>query len=231
MKDERFHTKNMWGDDMYSEKEKQMYSIIYPGMARIAAYEDSKDSAVYTQITEMVTQLEPLAEQYDYDKIPFYMIYQTNYCRKERYAEIVQWLLYYEEAYQPNDGGYLMMLAATAGMTSEIIFEHYMAIRKLLKNNIGRVLLQPVIAVTGSAKERIELYQKAYAIWKACSLGILQTEKYSRAADELLKVAGSDRFCMESDEESKLIVTLLQDIIEEIKAALDMQGGYLCSSK
>lgn len=74
----------------------------------------------------------------------------------------------------------MVLLADTAGLMSEEIYEHYRALQDICRNEIRRL-----IACRESLDES-DRHQLAYVIEKACGLGILLSEKYVDMAREMV---------------------------------------------
>jgi len=128
----------------------------------------------------------------DYRLFPFYMEYETRYNKKANYNDIVAGL---SEGKKETDSmaqsaEYLMTVIDVIDAMSIEIFEHYKTLEKLFKEEIKRHLPEWIrqadeLAKGGeegdfgrSREELIPFFTAAYAILKACRIGVLSKEKY-----------------------------------------------------
>lgn len=117
---------------------------------------------------------------------PFYMEYETRYEKKEKYSDIIK---QFENAYNliksgNNDidqvGLYLTSLIdALSGMSFEI-YEKYRKLQDMFKLSLVNLLKD-------RDKESAENAMIAYAIIKACRMGIILKEKYAPAGVEIVE--------------------------------------------
>lgn len=105
---------------------------------------------------------------------------------KANYGEIVSW--FYSQG--ALDMEQMVLLVDTIGEMSEEIFEYYKALQELCRGQLQRIrrVYQEEGTLSGlldgSGRSRL-----AYVIERACSLGILLSEKYEDMAGSLAEVS------------------------------------------
>lgn len=98
--------------------------------------------------------------------MPFFMAYDTEYCKKEHYSSIVTDFYGLTEL-SPYD---LVALADTIGQMSEEIYEHYCALTELLKKHVRK-------SMSGCGDRKAQILT-GYAALKGYNLSVLQNEAY-----------------------------------------------------
>ncbi len=116
---------------------------------------------------------------------PFYAEYETRYHNKEEYAAIVKSLLALcppDDVWTDGAGWYLMIMADTIERVSMEIFEHYKALEETFKAAARNFIRQ--------SRERMLTWEDSatagYVVAKACSLGMLNSEKYAQTALDMI---------------------------------------------
>lgn len=119
---------------------------------------------------------------------PFYMEYETRYNKKANYNDIVTQLSGIRKKGQKTD--YLMALIDVTDAMSIEIFEHYKTLEKLFKEEFKKILPEYIGQVREQARgmeegdfvrnrvKSVDIFTVAYAIIKACRIGVLSKEKY-----------------------------------------------------
>lgn len=115
------------------------------------------------------------------DKRPLYMAYETLYGGKEQYNEII---FAFREEKLVFTGDYLISLIDTMSFLSMEIFEHYKFMELRFKKVLRNVLLE--LQESNTDEDVMEEQLKiAYAIMKACNMGVLLKEKYQETGEQL----------------------------------------------
>ncbi|MDE6607744.1 MAG: glycoside hydrolase family 88 protein [Lachnospiraceae bacterium] len=151
----------------------------------------------------------------DHRIYPFYMEYETRCNKKANYNDIVAGL---SEGIKKADGmaqrmEYLCTVIDVIDAMSIEIFEHYKSLEKLFKEEIKKLLPELTRQEKKSAKggekgdfgqsreEVIPFFTAAYAILKACRIGVLSKEKYEETGLGILDaVMPEGMFCFEDVE-------------------------------
>lgn len=119
---------------------------------------------------------------------PFYMEYETRYNKKANYNDIATQLPGIGKKGQKTS--YLMALIDVIDAMSIEIFEHYKTLEKLFKEEIKEILPEYIGQVREQTRgteegdlvrnrvKSVSVFTVAYAIIKACRIGVLSKEKY-----------------------------------------------------
>lgn len=131
---------------------------------------------------------------------PFYMEYETRFNRKERYGDIIgQFDNAQKLMYNKEQGLYLAALVDTMAGMSIQIFEQYKRLESIFKQVLGGMLKHrdEESGIFYRTAEEGEVSEKspdvsgslltAYAVLKACMMGILIREKYEHFGVEILE--------------------------------------------
>lgn len=141
---------------------------------------------------------------------PFYMEYETRYHKKENYNDIITQLLNGRE--KGFKTSYLMALIDVIDAMSIEIFEHYKTLEKCFKEETKKILpgfIRQVKEQTkgmeegefvGNCMEVISVLETAYAIIKACRIGVLSKEKYERTGLEAFRGITAERLFQSAEE-------------------------------
>lgn len=121
---------------------------------------------------------------------PFYMEYETRYNKKANYNDITTQLSGIRDKGQK--ASYLMALIDVIDAMSIEIFEHYKSLEKIFKEEVKELLPEFISQVeeqTRRAEEgdfvrsrvkQVYILTVAYAVIKACRIGVLSKEKYEK---------------------------------------------------
>lgn len=117
-----------------------------------------------------------------YEILPFYMEYETRYHKKAEYNDIVLQCRSVKE--EEKDEWYLLALIDIMEAMSIEIFEHYKTLEQLFKDKVKKVLSTQK---TDVEEETGSTFSVAYAIIKACRLGVLSRERYEETGLRMLE--------------------------------------------
>ena len=185
----------------------QKQILSYPGMQFFAAYEETKAASEKEALDAYAGQNAPWNAKTEYCMLPFLVKYETEYNKRARYSDLVQWIKAYDEKEKPSEGSYLKTLIDTLSIFDSMIYEHYEALQSTFKAAVRRALErvgEKEYEEQLSADERI---RTAYAIVRGCRMKALLAERYLPLAKAIAESADS-----KADEE---LYGLYQEILAE----------------
>lgn len=137
---------------------------------------------------------------------PFYMEYETRYNKKANYNDIAARLPDIRE--KGEKASYLMALIDVIDAMSIEIFEHYKTLEKLFKEEIKKILPEFIGQVREQTRgteegdfvrnriNSVYIFTVAYAIIKACRIGVLSKEKYEGTGFEAFRSVMDKKECI-----------------------------------
>ena len=125
---------------------------------------------------------------------PFYMNYETKFGGKEQYNDIIaQFNILQEKAYPfvenelGNAAADLEMAVDTMEVMEQPLYEIFDRLRQILKQAVAAMNTKSLDTFAKEAQEAGLFY--AYAVLKGCRMKALITEKYEKAALDILEAA------------------------------------------
>lgn len=145
-------------------------------------------------LDEQSDQCMPMEELYM--TIPFYMEYETKYDKKEKYSDVVKQLEKAESQIETEDsatdqiGLYMAALIDTLFAMSSEIYEKYRKIQDMFKHALKKLLClrddeKDAFCIKGA--DNAGNAMAAYAILRACRMGIIIKEKYAPLGTEIIE--------------------------------------------
>lgn len=122
-----------------------------------------------------------------FSKVPFYMVYETEYNRKEGYNRLYGQFQEAEKKILPDrseeeQGWFLMALVEAGGIISEQIFEQMKYLHTLFKSRM-KCALEWNLLEAGE----LTVLMLSYSIMKACRLEAVLEEKYFAIGEEMFQ--------------------------------------------
>ncbi|MDE6904932.1 MAG: hypothetical protein K2P76_08385 [Lachnospiraceae bacterium] len=133
----------------------------------------------------------PVPKPWDflYEAYPFYMSYETYFHNKADYGDFYLQMRKFEPAMIRSvtweDACFLMMLIDVIDSMSQEIFEHYRALKEIFK----RTIKKSIPPLTSQEVDKKAGLAMGYVIVKACSIKVLNSEKYVHIGLSLIDAA------------------------------------------